>query len=278
MYEDPESEPTEQANKPADRAREHADRFRMHAELAAVFEAPRKFDAQIEPHLDAEMARDIQRTIGKLEKSRDADSPLIPEPSVADAKRILIFPQAHSLSTSDYHIHRRPGEVMIMRWLSGDEVGTFYERLQAHFDAALNAFRDDERTSKEWKQDGETGDYLDALSKIEVKMAERYLRTIIEQHRVFLLTTQTADEMNINYLTETVMGVPAADVVGKSRRRKLMRWVRFATPIWRGFSNCFRCGESSRRYRGCVFSRFCRRQMRDRIFEEPTAFGGCGFG
>ena len=215
MYEDPDSEPTENASSPKDRAIEHADRFRMHAELAAVFEGPRKFDATVEPHLDADTAKDIQRTIGKLEKSRETDSPLIPETSADDARAILAWPAAHSLSTSDYHLHRRPGEVLIVRWLSGDQVETFYERLQAHFDAALNAFRDDERSSKEWKQDPETTAYLDALQVIDIKMADRYLRPIIEKHRVFLMTTQTADEMNIAYLTETVMGVPAADVVGR---------------------------------------------------------------
>ena len=215
MYEDPDSEPSEHASTPKEQAAEHADRFRMHAELAAVFEGPRKFDAAVDAHLDADAAREIQRTIGKLEKSRETDSPLIPEPSVVDARTILSWPVTHSLTTSDYHIHRRPGEVMIVRWLSGDEVDTFYDRLQAHFDAALNAFRGDERSSKEWKQDPDTLAYLEALQKIDIKMADRYLQKVVDEHRVFLMTTQTADEMNIAYLTETVMGVPAAEVVGK---------------------------------------------------------------
>ena len=258
MYEDPESEPTEKASSPKARAAEHADRFRMHAELAAVFEGPRKFDAAIDAHLDADMAREIQRAIGKLEKSREADSPLIPETSANDARTILTWPSRHSLATSDYHIHRRPGEVLIVRWLSGEEVDSFYERLQAHFDAALNAFRDDERSSNEWKQNPETRAYLDALQAIDIKMAERYLRPIIEKHRVFLLTTQVADEMNIAYLTDTVMGVPVAEVVGRrNRHRRVSR----ANRIWRGFSSFFLCVELSKTCRGCAFLRSCKKRI-----------------
>ncbi|MBV8781469.1 MAG: hypothetical protein JO353_08740 [Phycisphaerae bacterium] len=210
MFDDPDSEPTERAATPSRRAEEASARFRMHAELAAAFEGPRKFDAELLNDLDANTARDIQRTIGQLEKSRDADSPLIPNELADEAIALLKFDR----SSNDYHIHRRPGEVMIVRWLSGKEVDTFYERLQAHFDAALNAFRDDERASLEWQQSPETLEYLTALGAVEVDMPQRYLREVIRQHRVFIMTTQTADEMNIVYLTETVMGVPTADLVG----------------------------------------------------------------
>src|SRR5687768_2648632 len=64
MFDDPEETPAERSINPADRAREKFDEFRMHAELAAVFEGCRKFDAQILPTLDPDIARDIQRTIG----------------------------------------------------------------------------------------------------------------------------------------------------------------------------------------------------------------------
>ena len=103
---------------------------------------------------------------------------------------------------------------MIVRWLAGEEVDTFYRRLQAHFDANLNNFREDERQSKEWKADEKITAYLDALGKLEVKLSDRLLRDPIRQHGLAILSTQTADEMNIAFLCDQVMGVPAADVVG----------------------------------------------------------------
>ena len=68
MYEepnDPDSEnPTERARTPDERAKEKTDEFRMFAELAAVFEGRRKFDAKILAKLDADLVREVQRTIG----------------------------------------------------------------------------------------------------------------------------------------------------------------------------------------------------------------------
>ena len=66
MFDEPDEPRAEQATDPAGRAREKADEFRMHAELAAVFEGPRKFEAQILATLNADVARNVQRTIGKL--------------------------------------------------------------------------------------------------------------------------------------------------------------------------------------------------------------------
>jgi hypothetical protein len=214
MFDEPEETPTERLPDPALRAKEKSDEFRMHAELAAVFEGVRKYDAQLLPKLDPELAREVQRTIGRLEKSKTPDSPVLPEPSAADAAALLDFPQARRLSTNDYHIYRRPGEAMIVRWLQGPQVETFYQRLQAHFDAALEGCREDERQAHEWKQDPQARAYLAALDAIEVKMADRYLRDVIRQHRLFVLSTQAADEMNIAHLCDYVMGVPAAEVVG----------------------------------------------------------------
>jgi hypothetical protein len=214
MFDGASEDPTERSFNPADKAREKSDEFRMHAELAAVFEGNRKFDAQILPGLDPQIAREVQRTIGKLEKSKAAESPVLPETSAADAAGLLKLFESAGLSTNDYHINRRPGEVMIVRWLSGEQVETFYERIQAHFDAAMTGFRDEERQSSEWKQDPETLAYLAALDAIDLKMAERYLRDVIRKHNVFVLSTQSADEMNIAYLCDYIMGVPAAEVVG----------------------------------------------------------------
>jgi hypothetical protein len=47
-------------------------------------------------------------------------------------------------------------------------------------------------------------------------MDEKYLRDAIRKHQVFILSTQTADEMDILHLCDFVMGVPAAEIVGKA--------------------------------------------------------------
>lgn len=214
MFDEPSESPAERAADPAERAREKSDEFRTHAELAAVFEGTRKFDGQIVPNLDAALAREIQRTMAKLEKAKAPDSPILPPPSAADAANLLNLAQSRELSTNDYHIARRPGEVMIVRWLQGQEVETFYERLQAHFDAAMNAYREEERQQNEWKQDPKTLAYLKALDELEVKLADRYLRDLIRKHNLFVLSTQAADELNIAYLADYVMSVRAAEIVG----------------------------------------------------------------
>src|SRR3954467_4534453 len=108
MFDEPNESPAEDAANPADRAREKSDEFRMHAELAAVFEGPRKFDAGIYPDLDPTLARDIQRGFAKLEKAKSPESPVLPEPSMADAARLLKLPDTADVSTNNYHVHRRP--------------------------------------------------------------------------------------------------------------------------------------------------------------------------
>src|SRR5690606_34895415 len=89
-------------------------------------------------------------------------------------------------------------------------------RLQAHFDAAMNGFRDEERSALEWKQDPRTLAYLEALDAIEMKMAERYLRAPIREHGIFVLSTQAIDEMNILHLADYLMGVPPEEIVGEA--------------------------------------------------------------
>jgi hypothetical protein len=219
MYEDDDAEeqPTERApNDPAVRAKEKSDEFRMHAELAAVFEGNRKFEAQIRPDLDPALARDVQRAMGKLANEKEPDSPVLPESVAPDAIVVLHYPKMRGLSTNDYHVSRRPGETMIARWLAGEEVESFYARIQAHFDAALNGFRTEERSSKEWRGDETTLKYLDALDAIDVKMADRYLREPIQKLGIFVLSTQAADEVNIAYLCDYIMGIPAAEIVGEA--------------------------------------------------------------
>jgi hypothetical protein len=216
MFDEPEESPPERPTDPLVRARDRFDEFRMHAEVAAVFEATRKFDARIQANLDADVARDVQRTIGRLEKSRSPEHPVLPPESATEAARLLDLADTTGLSTNDYHVHRRPGEVMIIRWLVGDQVATFYERFQAHFNAALHQFREEERQQHGWKQDPQTTKYLDALDKIDVKMSDRYLREFIRQHKLFVLSTQAADEMDIVHLSDYLMGVGAAELVGEA--------------------------------------------------------------
>jgi hypothetical protein len=216
MFDEPNEPPSEHSQDPANRAREKSDEFRMHAELAAVFEGPRKFDAKLLPGLDPQIVRDVQRAMGTMEKSKSPQSPVLPEASVAQAATMLELPEARGLSTNDYHIHRRPGEVMIVRWLAGDEVETFYERLQAHFDVAMTGFKEEERSDQQWKQDPQTLAYLAALDGIELKLAERYLREPIRQHNLFVLSTQVVDEMNIAHLSDYIMGVSSAQLVGRA--------------------------------------------------------------
>jgi hypothetical protein len=221
MYEDPEEneseQPAEQASNPKQRAQEKMDEFRMHAELAAVFEGPRKFEAEVIPGLDGDVARDVQKTMAKLAKAKSqAEIPVLLEDSIPEAKRLLDLGKSNDLSTNDYHIHRRPGEVMIVRLLAGSQVDSYYTRLQAHFDAALNQYRQEERQSKGWKQDADALAYLDALDSIELKMEERYLRPLIKQHNLFVLSDQTADEIDILLITDYLMGLEAADLVGSA--------------------------------------------------------------
>ena len=216
MFDEPSETPPERQSDPATRAKEKSDEFRMHAELCAVFEGPRKFDAELKPGLDAALAREVQKTIGKLDKSKSPESPVLPDGSLADAATLLRMPAARDISTNDYHIYRRPGEVMIIRWLAGEQVDSFYERLQAHFDAAMDGYREEERQTQQWKQDPQTLAYLDALDALEVKLSERYLRDFIRQHNQFVLSTQSADEMNIAYLSDYIMGAEPADIVGEA--------------------------------------------------------------
>ena len=216
MFDEPEETPAERSANPEERAKEKFDQFRMHAELAAVFEGPRKFEAEVNADLDADLARDIQRTVAKLEKSKIGETPVIDPGSAPDALRLLKLPETANVSTNDYHVSRRPGEAIIVRFLRGEAVASVYERMQAHFNAALGQFREEERQQHGWKQDPQTLKYLDALDKIDVKMADRYAREPIRKHRIFILSTQTADEIDIIHLTDYLMSVGPAAVVGEA--------------------------------------------------------------
>lgn len=214
MYEEPDEPPKEHVSDPKQRAQEKTDEFRIHAEVCAVFEGPRKFDAQVLFDLQDEAARDIQRRIARLEKSKSPESPILPPACADEAAALVKFPATGGLSTNDYHIRRRPGELMIVRWVEGDQVESFYERIQAHFDVALDEYREEERQTHGWKQDPDTLAYLAALDATKIRLSDRYLRGEIRKHNLFVLSTLTADEMDILHLCDYVMGQPARDIVG----------------------------------------------------------------
>lgn len=217
---DPSDEtPSERASNAKARALEKIEELRMHAELAAVFEGPRKFAAEVAVGLTPEASRDIQKNLLKLEKARLANAPQIIDPTAEpypEARRLLDLYREHALTTNDYHVQRRPGEVTMVRFLAGEQVETFFSRLQAHFDAGFDGVLEDERTDSAWKSDSDTATYIDALEQAKLNMAERYLRAVIHQHNLFALSTQTADEINIAYITDHIMNLPPAAVVGEA--------------------------------------------------------------
>src|SRR5687767_7286278 len=109
MFDEPSESPQKRAIDPKQRAQEKADELRVHAEVCAVFEGPRKFEAEIDLKLSDELARDIQKRIAKLEKSKTDKSPILPPESMEEALALLNLPKTGGLSTNDYHIRRRPG-------------------------------------------------------------------------------------------------------------------------------------------------------------------------
>ncbi len=216
MFDESDPPPPELHVDPAQRAAEASAELRMHAHLAAAYEGPRKFDAALLPDFDADMARLVQRDVARLEKAKLPDVAILPHAAQDDAAKLLDYARQNALALGDYHIHRRPGEVIIVRWLAGEQVATFYERLQAHFDAGLTALRDEQRSLHGWKGEPATLAYLDALDAIDDRMEERFLRGIIKEASVAAMSTVAADEMNIQHLCEYLMGVPSAAVVGKA--------------------------------------------------------------
>ncbi len=213
MFDEPEETPAENASDPKQRANEKAAELRMHAEMAAVFEGVRKYDAQLLDDLKPTVARDLQKRIALLEKKRLEETALLPADT--DAPAVLNFSKTSGLTTNDYHVLRKPGELIVARWLVGDQVNTYYNRLQAHFDAAFNQYREDERQSHSWKQNADIDEQQAALDAINIKMADRYLREPIREHKLFVLSTQTADELNISYLADYLMSVPIEELVGE---------------------------------------------------------------
>ncbi len=120
-----------------------------------------------------QLARDMQRAMGRLEKSKSPDSPVLPGP-----RRRCGRPAEPSQSPRPVHQrlpHPSPARRSDDRPLAGqgDQVETFYERLQAHFDAALEGFRKTNGRPTNGSKTRKTLAYLAALDAIEVRMADR---------------------------------------------------------------------------------------------------------
>ena len=223
MFEDPEDSKDDTAANPDTRLGEKIAELRIHAELCAVFEGIQKFDANLDTSLDGELTRSIQKAILKLTSSKMKDSPVLDpqKDGVYDlAWDLLNKSDELDISTSDYHVYRRPGEVIVLRWLKGDQVEQFYTRLQAHLNVAIEQSREDERQALGWKQDAKTKKYLDLLDEAKVDQADRYLRPLIKSHGICVLSQTTADELNIGYLCDYIMGIPAAKLVGPASAPK----------------------------------------------------------
>lgn len=215
MFEDSDEPRAEQGNTPKQRAEEKGEELRMFAELAAVFEGPRKFDAELLTDLTPDAARELQQSIGRLEKQRLPPHHLfIPDTGYAKGRELLSLNE--KFSTNDYHIHRRPGETHILRLLAGEEVDMYYTRLQAHFDAGLAGFVEDERSAHAWRNDPKTTAFLETLESFNWNLPERYARPLIREHGIIALSTQIIDEVNIELITDQIMNRPPADLVGQA--------------------------------------------------------------
>jgi hypothetical protein len=217
MFDEPDDDKkSEHASSPAQRAKERAQEVMMYAELYAIFEGTRKFEAEIRAGLDPEVARNVQKTIGLAAKKKVQGTPVLAPEAMPAARELLDAPEQAGLSTNDYHIYRRPGEVMMLRWLAGEEVESFYERMQAHLDAGIGGIREDEHSSLDWKADEPTKAYLAELDKLEPKAIDWYGRDAIRKHDLIFLSTWAADEMNIAFLADQIMGTTPEEIVGNA--------------------------------------------------------------
>lgn len=215
MYDDPDERKDDRAVAPETRVAEKLDELRIHADLCAIFEGTRKFDAQVKTEIDSDLIRDVQQIVAKLEKSKRPGKPFLTPARALGASSLFASLEEQGVSTSDYHVLRRPGEVMIVRWIKGEQVETFYKRLQAHMDVAIKQTREDERQALGWKNDPSTNAYLDALDVAELDMQKWWMRDLLKDHELATVRTQTADEISITYITDFIMGVGAAALVGE---------------------------------------------------------------
>lgn len=215
MYDDPDERKDDKASGPETRLKEKLDQLRIHADLCAIFEGTRKFDAQVKTDVDSNLVRDVQQIVAKLEKSKKPGKPFLTPARALGAATLFASLEEQGVSTSDYHVYRRPAEVMIVRWIRGEQVDTFYKRLQAHMDVAIKQTREDERQALAWKNDPDTNAYLELLDVAELDMQLYWMREVLRDHELATVRTQTADEINISYIADFIMGVGPAELVGE---------------------------------------------------------------
>lgn len=215
MFDESNEPKDERPSEPETRLKDKLDELRIHADLCAIFEGTRKFEANLVTDVDPNLIRDVQQIIAKLDKSKQPGKPFLTPARALGATTLVESLEAQGVTTNDYHIHRRPGEVMLVRWLKGDQVETFYKRLQAHMDVAIRQTREDERQALGWKNDPAINTYLDRLDEATLDMQTWWMRDLLRNHELTTVRTQTADEINIGYLTEFIMGVGPSAVVGE---------------------------------------------------------------
>lgn len=213
MLDDPNERRDDTAGDPAKRLAEKLADLRMLAELAAIFEGPRKFQSRVSTDLSIEQARKVQRDIALLERGKKPGVPVLPAAKQPEAIALLERVEELQLAPGDYHLHRRPGEVMLVRWLDDMLADAFYQRMQAHFDTVLEQAREDERQALAWRQDPATQAYLEGLDKAKFNMEEYYARAFARVGAC-VLSTLTTDDMNILFLAEHLMGIAPAELVG----------------------------------------------------------------
>lgn len=216
MFEDDADDDHARRTDPEQAAKDKLEELRMYAELAAVFEGPRKFDHAFRRDLPLDLAQRLQRGLLTLERDRPDQRQILPDEHIPLARQLLSANDAARLTYGDYHASVRPGQVLIARWIHGGDFVTFHDRLSAHFDAMLAGHIEDEESARRWTGDPTLPKYLQSLEKHKFNIAERYLLPFIQGGALpACLSTHTADELNIAFLAETVMGLSVAEVVGQ---------------------------------------------------------------
>lgn len=216
MFEDDADDAPARRTDPEQAAKDKLEELRMYAELAAVFEGPRKFDQAFRRDLPLDLAQRLQRGLLTLERARPGQSQLIPAEHISLARELLAAHDTAGLTCGDYHAAVRPGQVLIARWIQGGDFDTFHERLSDHFDAMLAGHIEDEESARRWLGDSTLPKYLQSLKKHKPNLPERYLWAFIRSGGVpACLSTHTADELNIAFLAETVMGLTVGEIVGQ---------------------------------------------------------------
>ena len=131
---------------------------------------------QLLPGLDPEVAREVQRGMARLEKAKSPDSPVLPQPSAADAAALLDLPR-RPRPVHQRLPHPPPARRSDDRPLAPGRAGRDVLRAASGpLRRGPGGVQGGRAAGQEWKQDPQTLAYLTALDAIEVRMADRYLR------------------------------------------------------------------------------------------------------